>query len=130
MSGSIGIGTCSKLVANAGAMRAPEPASTGPIVGWRLLLLGRLALRPRRRYRAQRSRRRILGLVGGRRGRRRAALARLDHPQLRHVAHMLLVGLGEDVAAGAIGDEEQLARARRIGSSLERGAARIGDRSG
>ena len=45
------------------------------------------------------------------------------------VAQMLLVALGEGVAAAAVGNEIEVAGARRIGDRLERGAAGIGDRS-
>ena len=77
-------------------------------------------------------------LVGGlrrREGRRRRRLRRsrlrrllLDHAQPRHVLLVLLVVVGEGVAAGAVGDEKQFLGARRIGGGFERGAARIGDR--
>src|SRR5262245_1081250 len=97
--------------------------------GTGLLLLCRLALRPRRRWSDSPHRRgRILGLIGSRRG--GAALAALDHAQAGDVAQVLLIGLGEDMAAGAIGDEVELARARWIGGGLKRGPARIGDRPG
>src|SRR5579885_1103050 len=42
---------------------------------------------------------------------------------------MLLVGFGEGVTAGPVSNKVQLPRARRIGGSLERGAARIGNRA-
>ena len=41
---------------------------------------------------------------------------------------MLVVGFGKGMSAGAIGDEEQVAGAGRIGGRLQRGAAGIGDR--
>ncbi len=53
----------------------------------------------------------------------------LDHAQPRDVLLVLLVVVGEDVAAGAVGDEKQFLGARRIGGGFERGAAGIGDRS-
>ncbi len=40
---------------------------------------------------------------------------------------MLVVGFGKGMPAGAVGDEEQVAGAGRIGGRLERGAAGIGD---
>ena len=43
---------------------------------------------------------------------------------------MLVVGLGKRVPTGPVGHKEQVARARRVGRRFERGAARIGDRSG
>ena len=42
---------------------------------------------------------------------------------------MTVERIGEDMAAGAIGDEIKLARARGIGHRLERGPAGIGDRT-
>ena len=61
--------------------------------------------------------------------RRLILLIGLDQAQPRDVLLMLFVGLREGVAAGAVGDEIELARARRIGGGFERGAARIGDRA-
>src|SRR5262245_60899862 len=72
-----------------------------------LLLRGRLGLRPCRRRDRARRRGRFLGLIGG--GRRGVALAGLHHTQACDVAQVLLVGLGKDVAAGAVGDEVELA---------------------
>ncbi len=59
---------------------------------------------------------------------RRAAL--LDHAQPRDVALMLLVVLRERMAAGAVGHEVELPRARRIGGRFDRRAPGIGDRPG
>src|SRR5712691_5439204 len=76
------------------------------------------------------------GLRRGRGDRRRrraralAALLLLDHAQARDVLLVLVKIVGEDVPAGAVGDEEDLLGARRIGGGLERSAARIGDRPG
>src|SRR5262249_22760184 len=71
------------------------------------------------------------------RGRRRrcdggvlAALLALDPAQPVDVLLVLVVVFGEHVAAGAVGDEEDFLGARRVGGGFERGAARIGDRSG
>ena len=43
---------------------------------------------------------------------------------------MHVVSVAEGVAAGAIGNKEQITRPRRIGGGLQRGTARIGDRPG
>src|SRR3984893_11665833 len=51
-----------------------------------------------------------------------------EKPQPRDVLLVLLVAFGERMAAGAVGDEIELARARRTGCGLERGAAWVGDR--
>src|SRR6516162_9318484 len=104
-------------------------------------------LRRRRSWRTRRLlRRRRLGgwgggcRVGGRgRGGGRGIVGRLDRVVLGRLFHraklcnvllMLVVGLGEGVTAGAIGDEIEVAGARRVGGGLERGAAGIGDRPG
>src|SRR5262249_34270876 len=75
--------------------------------------------------RCRRRRRRALGVNGI--GRRIGIAALLDNPQPRDVLEVVVVLLGEYVAAGAICDKEHFARARRIGGSLDRGAARIAD---
>ena len=54
----------------------------------------------------------------------------LDGAQLGDVLLVLVVGFGEGVSAGAVGDEEHFLGARRIGRSLDRGPPRIGDRPG
>jgi hypothetical protein len=42
---------------------------------------------------------------------------------------VILVIFGEGVATGAVGDEEQVTGARRIGHGRERGSTRVGDRT-
>src|SRR6476660_9907745 len=61
-------------------------------------------------------------------GRRRLLLLLLLSAQLCDILLMLIVGFRESMAAGAVGDEIELFRARRLGGGLERGAAGIGDR--
>jgi len=53
---------------------------------------------------------------------------RLQAPQLEHVFLMLLVGLGEDMAASAVGDEVKMRVRAGLVRPLER-TARIGDRA-
>ena len=62
--------------------------------------------------------------------RRLILLIGFHRAQPRDIFLMLLVGLRKSMAAGAVGDEIEFARARRIGRGFERGAAGIGDRSG
>ena len=96
------------------------------IAGRRLRLLLRRLRGRRRRTVAGR------GRVGGRRPHRASARrpgATVHLPPARDIAQVIFVGLGEGVTAGAVGDEEEIAGARRIGDRLERGAAGIGDRA-
>src|SRR4029077_7984769 len=53
-----------------------------------------------------------------------------DRPQPRDVPLVLLVGFSEDMAAGAIGDEIQFARARRVSSRFQRSPRVIGNGPG
>src|ERR1044071_6236594 len=76
--------------------------------------------RAARRLRSCKGRCRRLGAAGLRR-------LLVDHAPPRDVLVVLLVTVGEDVAAGAVGDEKQLLGARRVGGGFERGAAGIGD---
>src|SRR5207244_12012762 len=64
------------------------------------------------------------------RGNARVFLLLLDLAKARDVLEVLVVGFGKDMPAGAVGDEEHLLGARRIGGGLDRGAAWIGDRPG
>ena len=94
---------------------------------------------PRRPLRRRRLCRRGRWVGVGRRARRgrRRIVSRLDRivlnllfhrAQLGDVLLVLVVGVAEGVAAGAVGDEEQIAGARRIGGGFQRGPPRIGDR--
>src|SRR5262249_1875965 len=56
-------------------------------------------------------------------------LLRLDLAQPRDTLLMLVEALGKAVPAGAVGDEEKLLGARRVGGGFERRAAWVGDRS-
>ena len=70
------------------------------------------------------------GLRRGRPGIGRGAILLIgfERAQPRHVFLMLVVVFRKNVTAGAVGDEIELARARRIGGRFERGAAGIADR--
>src|SRR5215831_892483 len=98
---------------------------------------------PGRRWSARRllGGRRLRSRRGGRRGSlgwwrvlgrlKRVVLDLLFHPsQLGDVLLVLIVGFGEGVPAGPVGDEIEVARACRVSGGFERGAAGIGDRSG
>src|SRR5450631_707451 len=79
----------------------------------------------------------LSGIGWGARGGRRGVVTGFDRivlnllfhrSQLGNVLLMLLVGVAESMAAGTVRDEEQIAGARRIRGSFQRGASRIGDR--
>src|SRR5215472_17071486 len=58
---------------------------------------------------------------------KRVVLDLLFHPsQLGDVLLVLIVGFGEGVPAGPVGDEIEVARACRVSGGFERGAAGIG----
>src|SRR3546814_8558147 len=57
------------------------------------------------------------------------ALLALQPAPFGDVADVLLEGAGEGVAAGAVGDEEQVAALGRVEHGGDRGAARIADRA-
>src|SRR6202011_594521 len=97
--------------------------------GLRRALAGRTRRLLRRRRLGRRGRVGI-GRAAGRGRRRRRVVGRLDRivlnllfhrAQLGDVLLMLVVGLGKGVAAGTVGDKEQVAGARRIGGGLQRG---------
>src|SRR6202022_3933693 len=80
-----------------------------------------------------------VGIGRGRSRRRLRIVSWLDRIVLNGLFHraqpgdvflVLVVSFGESVPAAAVGDEEQVAGTRWIGSSLKRSAAGIGDRSG
>src|SRR4029077_4291885 len=79
-----------------------------------------------------------IGRAAGRGRRRRRVVGRLDlivlnlffhRAQLGDVLLMRVVVFGKGLAAGTVGDEEQVAGARRIGRGFQRGASGIGDRA-
>ena len=63
-------------------------------------------------------------------GRLRLLAGPLDLPPAGDVALVTLQRVGEGVAAGAVGDEEQILGPRRVGDRLQSRAAGIGDRAG
>ena len=118
---------CVPSLASKAPARAPA-ARAAPGCGRRRLRRRAGPRRPGRRPRSAASPSRRLDAVHARSrsGARRRGL--LDLAPARDVALVLVVGLREGVAAGAVGDEIEVLGARRIGDRLERGAAGIGDR--